>query len=312
VLSNALALASLGWDVLPCYDIDRRGTCCSCWKREQCATPGKHPRLDHGVKGASSDEATIRRWFERQWPGRCNLGVAAGRMSGLVIVDVDPKHDGFAMLAALERELGPLPAITPRVHTGSDGLHIYLDHPADSLRIIGGPRKLGKGVDVLSDGFLAITPPSVTNKGRYSWLPGCGPTTPLAAIPPAWLERLRPARAQDRDRGDGDGDGGRGDASLPLGHSALEFLEHGAPAGEQRMRALAATRNLLARGAAIDSVIDAIWQGLERSPQEPGRLAWTRADAEKIVADLAERDAPPLAPLTRVRLRRAANRVWVL
>jgi hypothetical protein len=308
VLSDALLLASLGWHVVPCYGVDEQGIC-TCWKREQCPTPGKHPRLDHGVKGASKHERDIRRWLERQWPGRCNLSIATGRISSVIVLDIDPRHNGFETLAAQERDLGPLPKDTTRVRTGSGGGHIYLAHPPDSLRIVGGAGKLGDGIDILSDGLLAVVPPSVTDKGPYTWEPDCGPTKPLAPVPPAWLERMRPAR----DQRDGQAHGGhhgdvhdRGDASLPLGRAAQTFIQCGVPCGEQRLRAVAATRNLLASGHPIDAIIDLIWQGLERSPQEPGRPAWTHADAEQIVLDLGQREATPLRPgLPNVRLRHA-------
>jgi hypothetical protein len=81
---------------------------------------------------------------------------------------------------------------------------------------------------------------------------------------------------------------------LPLGTRALDFIEFGAPIGQQRFRALAATRNLLARGAPAAEVVELVWSGLERSPQEPGRPAWTRVEAEAIVLDLERREPPPL------------------
>ena len=189
---------------------------------------------------------------------------------------MDPKHDGFDTLATLEHQLGPLPPVTPRVRTGSGGEHIHLAYPADPLRISGGAHKLGDGIDILSDGLLAIMPPSVTDKGAYRWLTDRGPTTPPAPIPSAWLERMRPTRARvsHRDGADdhaADPQHRRGDASLPLGQAALEFLECGVPVGQQRAHALIATRNLLARGISIEDTIGLVWQGLERSPQEPGR-----------------------------------------
>jgi hypothetical protein len=169
VLEAALLYASQGRAVLPLYDVDANGVC-TCWQREHCPTPGKHPRLDTGVKGASADERTIRRWLERQWPNRCNLGIATGRASGLVVIDVDPKHDGFVTLAALERELGSLPSSTPRVRTGSGGLHVYLAYPTDGSAIRNSEGRLGPGIDVRGEGGYVVCPPSVTNKGPYTWL----------------------------------------------------------------------------------------------------------------------------------------------
>jgi hypothetical protein len=107
--------------------------------------------------------------------------------------------------------------------------------------------------------------------------------------------------------------GDHGDTALPLGLSALEFIAHGVPIGEQRSRALAACRNLLAVGTSTEDTIDLIWQGLERSPQESGRRPWTRADAVAIVLDLERQPAPPLqttdAELTRALSERRVRRV---
>jgi hypothetical protein len=43
-----------------------------------------------------------------------------------------------------------------------------------------------------------------------------------------------------------------------------------------------------------------IWQGLKRSPQEHGRRAWARADAEQIVHDIFNSPAPPVEDLQRI------------
>jgi hypothetical protein len=285
-LEQALACAARDQAVLAIYDVDADGIC-TCWQREQCPTPGKHPRTEHGYKGASKDAATIRRWLERQWPDRCNLATATGHVSGVIVIDVDPKTGGYSRLAELERELGPLPSDTTRVRTGSGGLHVYLAYPADISISTNQKVTLGAGIDVLSDGIYALCPPSVTNKGAYTWLV----EGPLAPIPPAWLQRLVSRPGPQRSAGQQEE---HGDASLPLGQAALEFIAEGAPCGEQRMRALAATRNLLASGRSVALTIELIWQGLERSPTEPGRRPWTRAEAEALVVDLERSEPKPL------------------
>jgi len=49
---------------------------------------GKRPLTDHGVKDATTDEATIRGWWAR-WPD-ANIGIATGH--GLVVIDVDRRR----------------------------------------------------------------------------------------------------------------------------------------------------------------------------------------------------------------------------
>src|SRR6266700_2778202 len=68
-----------GWAVLPIHT--PRGGQCSCGN-PTCTSVGKHPRTPHGVKDATTDEATIRDWWTR-WPD-ANIGIATGADSGLV------------------------------------------------------------------------------------------------------------------------------------------------------------------------------------------------------------------------------------
>src|SRR5687767_8619448 len=101
VLEYALRYAQAGYKVLPLHSV--RGNRCSCGKPD-CESKGKHPRLPNGAHGASSDEQTIRSWFQK-WPD-ANLGMT---LSGLVVVDVDPRHNGHLTIEALEARNGKLP-----------------------------------------------------------------------------------------------------------------------------------------------------------------------------------------------------------
>ncbi len=90
---------------------------------------------------------------------------------------------------------------------------------------------------------------------------------------------------------------GTGDATapkVPLGKAALDFVANGAPLGEQRTRALAAGRNYLSAGYSVEDTAQAIWRGLQASPQDPDREPWTYGDAKQIASDLADKTAPPL------------------
>ena len=89
-LEQALFLAELGHPVLSLHGVasDRR---CTCGKTD-CASPAKHPYPPFSPRGAHSattDEATIRGWFEKR--PRNNYGVAAAR---LFIVDIDVRNGG--------------------------------------------------------------------------------------------------------------------------------------------------------------------------------------------------------------------------
>jgi putative DNA primase/helicase len=119
----ALAYARLRLRVLPLHTpILRPGTVpeCSCWKRDTCPKPGKHPRwrkgmIEHGALDASASEATVRVWWD-EWP-RANVGIATGEASRLLLLDGDPRHGSVESLQRLERTYGRLPD-TWEVRTG--------------------------------------------------------------------------------------------------------------------------------------------------------------------------------------------------
>src|SRR5262245_53008279 len=95
-LEAALAYAADGWLVVPLHTPDRI-TGCSGRRGLACEHPGKHPGTRHGVKDASRDFRKIRRWWTRRPEG--NIGGATGRISGRVIVDLDPRNGSEGSLA---------------------------------------------------------------------------------------------------------------------------------------------------------------------------------------------------------------------
>jgi hypothetical protein len=136
-------------------------------------------------------EGEIDQWFGL-WPD-ANIGIVTGAVSGLVVIDVDPKHGGDESLAHLERERGPLPQTVEAI-TGGGGRHLYFQHPGGQVRNRAG---LAQGVDLRGDGGFVVAPPSVHASGRsYAWQSGHGPEDRAVAAMPAWLlERVtgRPA-----------------------------------------------------------------------------------------------------------------------
>ncbi|MFC7484613.1 bifunctional DNA primase/polymerase, partial [Luedemannella flava] len=87
--------------------------------------------------------------------------------SGLVVVDVDPAHDGLTGMRDLIRaSLLPRTAI---VQTGSGGLHLYYRHPRTP--ILNSQSRLGLGIDVRGDGGYVVAPPSIHPRTRlaYRW-----------------------------------------------------------------------------------------------------------------------------------------------
>lgn len=158
----ALALARRGKPVFPLHFVEEKR--CSCGDI-RCGSPGKHPRTANGFLDATTDEPTIRNWWER-WP-MANIGLRTGSESGFVVLDVDPRNGGDATLADLERKHGVLPDTIESL-TGGGGRHIYFAHPGGYVK--GKAQALGEGLDLKGDGGYVIAPPSLHISGRrYEW-----------------------------------------------------------------------------------------------------------------------------------------------
>jgi hypothetical protein len=114
---------------------------------------------------------------------QANLAIATGALSGLVVLDVDPRHGGDESLADLIRKYGQLPT-TVTVLTGGNGQHFYFSHPGKHVV----SRTFRPGLDLKADGGYVIAPPSTHLSGkRYEWEIGHRPTEIVLAPIPDWL-----------------------------------------------------------------------------------------------------------------------------
>jgi hypothetical protein len=205
-LQAAIAYARIGLPVLPLWSVvpGISGLVCACGNL-LCKKPGKHPlaRLvgaEHGVNSATTDEKLLMRW----WTARpdANVGIAGGR---LVILDIDPRHNGDRSLAELERKHGALPP-TWRASTGGGGLHIYFATPTADTKV-GSNRAVAPGIDIRTKGGFVVAPPSRHVSGRsYAWEHNPH-RAPLATLP-VWLATLinpppppRPAQPSNEHQG---------------------------------------------------------------------------------------------------------------
>lgn len=162
-LDWALTYARRGWQVIPLHSIENGH--CSCSRKDKCESPGKHPRTINGLSDGSTEETTIRAWWQR-FP-TSNIGIVTGAVSGIIVLDIDPRHYGDDALQELEERNGPLPR-TVEVVTGSGGRHIYFRHPG--IRIPCSSGQIGEGIDVRGDGGYVVAPPSLHISGReYAW-----------------------------------------------------------------------------------------------------------------------------------------------
>ena len=165
-LEAALAYASWGWPVLP------------------IVPNGKLPATAHGVHDATTDEATIRKWFE----GRddLNIGIAAGSRSGLVVFDIDPRNGGDDSFAEWTAKHGELEAGALQLTAGG-GQHFLAAHDP-SIRSC----KLVDGVDLLADGRYFLAFPSTIEGRAYRWEVSSDPFDGVApaGVPPEWLSAI--------------------------------------------------------------------------------------------------------------------------
>jgi len=189
VHAHALRFGELGLAVLPLHrPVERSGSrVCSCGKAN-CPSPAKHPvgkLVPCGLLDASRDPQRIASWFGREpW----NIGIATGAASGIVVVDIDPRHGGDETIAKLEVAHGRLP-LTWRFLSGGGGEHIIFCHPGRVVKNSVG--QVGRGIDMRGDGGYIVAPPSLHIGGRpYAISVDHHPDeVPLAPLP-AWLLNL--------------------------------------------------------------------------------------------------------------------------
>lgn len=155
------------------------------WSPVPVEPRGKRPLVPWvALQQRPASERQVEAWF-RRWPD-ANVGIVTGRVSGLVVLDVDPHHGGSESLARLESRHAPL-APTIAAATGGGGRHLYFAHPGGLV-----PNKVGieRGLDLRGDGGFVVAPPSLHPSGeRYAWLAGREPGTMTLASPPEWLVR---------------------------------------------------------------------------------------------------------------------------
>lgn len=120
---------------------------------------GKQPLTEHGFKDATRDAEQLRKWWA-QWPD-ANIGLATGRISGIVVLDVDRKHGVDGVVSAAELDLPP----TLVIRTPSGGYHLFYKSPSSAIV----PRRIGvrPGLDVLGEGGYVVAAGSYVNGVPY-------------------------------------------------------------------------------------------------------------------------------------------------
>lgn len=155
----------LGWRIFPCHSIENRACTCG---RVNCESPGKHPRVRHGVNEGTTDIDRVKAWYAN-FPSS-NWGLSTGRESGVFVVDVDERKGGFDSWDSWVEEHipGGLPA-TLTSHTGGGGRHYFFKYPSDEVDI-GNKVNWLPGVDIRSNGgYVILAPGRHISGGQYAW-----------------------------------------------------------------------------------------------------------------------------------------------
>jgi hypothetical protein len=171
---------------------DERLTWALSWARRgfhvfPCEPNGKAPTIKGWQEVATTDEATIRRWWADS--PDANIGLALYK-SGHAALDLDRKHgvDGVASLGELEFERGGLPE-TLEIETPSGGRHLIVRGRLASRT------KLRPGLDVRGEGALVVAAGSAIAGKPYRIVKDLPP-----AACPDWFVALA-GEARERDRG---------------------------------------------------------------------------------------------------------------
>ncbi|MFN0137997.1 MAG: DUF3987 domain-containing protein [Phycisphaerae bacterium] len=180
----------LRWPVLPVHGVmDGRCTC----GRDDCDSASKHPCTRNGLKDATVDVDQINMWWNK-CPA-ANIGIRTGAESGIVVIDIDPRHGGDATLVELVETYGELPP-TVECLTGGGGRHFYFRRPG---QLVKSRSDLRPGIDVRGDSGYAVAPPSVHANGTsYQWVEGRAPGEIEIAELPAWLLEIVAPKRRDR------------------------------------------------------------------------------------------------------------------
>lgn len=146
----------------------------------------KKPTNKNWQRVATTRAEDIRElWGDKQY----NIGIAL-TLSGIAVIDVDPRNGGNETLEKFVAEHGQLPP-TYTVYSGGGGIHYYFRVPTDVDRNQL-PQKLGDGLELKKSGQV-VAPPSITEEAYRAV---SGSPLELAPLPFKWIysvasERMR-------------------------------------------------------------------------------------------------------------------------
>ncbi len=151
ILEQALLLSEkMQWSIIP---IGRNKKPLIEWKKYQSERASKEQIIE---------------WFIK-YPNT-NVGVVTGKISNLLVIDIDPRHGGT------DEDFKDV--ITVKAKTGGGGLHLYFQYEEGVQNSAG----IKPGIDIRGEGGYIISPPSIHDSGKaYEW------ETPPVSNPPIKL-----------------------------------------------------------------------------------------------------------------------------
>jgi hypothetical protein len=258
--------------VLPIWWIGEDGACACGQCDPGSNNAGKHPiteLVSNGMLSASTSVAVITAWWGA-YP-RANVAVAC-RESGLVVIDVDPRHGGDETWAFIESRVD-LPAM-PRARTSGGGWHHYLRDSELRARVEAGGRatgKLGPGVDVKWNGYVLAPPSKVV--GWYTWESTGQVPTATGELLESLLDSRKVGPSSSGDRWGPALDLEEIFAGVPEGERHSKFVSYAASMRARRVREVEARQ-----------LITAAWEECA-----PGDHPFPLEEALRILTDMYDR-----------------------
>lgn len=142
MLDVALEYIRKGWSIMPIAAGTKKPPAGLSWK---------------ALQSRRIDETQAKHWWGTKYKD-AGIAIITGKISGLVVIDVDPKHGGTT---------DGLPHCDMVVNTGGGGWHYYYVMPDEGYgNLQDGPI----GRDVRGDGGYVIAPPTIHESGNaYEW-----------------------------------------------------------------------------------------------------------------------------------------------
>ena len=130
-----------------------------------------------------------------------NIGIVTGKISNIIVLDIDKKNNGLETLKELE-----IPD-TVTVKTGGGGFHYFFQYPEgfDKISNFQNEEAL-PGIDLRADGGYVVAPPSVHPNGeRYRFVAGKNFGEIDIAQAPSWLiefikSKKKPIKPKSKDK----------------------------------------------------------------------------------------------------------------